>query len=148
MASRKLEDCSIVMQATLAEFELLLKGNGIDFVRACTYRSDEEQQALYDQSHLHHGPWATNLKGGMSYHNDTFNGAPAANAADYYPLEHGKLFDYDTPEHQLTWERFGQLARNCGLEWGGDWKHCQPDRPHVQLCKAKYLEFHARLQGA
>lgn len=142
MSSRKLEDCSVPMQAYLAEFEEQLRGAGIAFVRACTYRSNAEQDALYFQSRKGNGPWATNAKGGQSLHNDTLNGVPAANAADYYPLLGGKLFDYDTPQHRAVWDRFGAIARACGLEWGGDFKHCPPDRPHVQLPRSQYLIFH------
>jgi hypothetical protein len=136
------------MQAYLAEFELQLKGHNIEFVRACTYRSNEEQDKLYNQSRLQNGPWATNQKGGQSYHNDTFEGEPAANATDYYPTIGGKIFDYDTDEHRAEWDAFGAIAVACGLEWGGNFKHCPPDRPHVQLNKTEYLKLHAtKLEG-
>jgi len=137
MSSRKIQDCSVPLQACLMEFELQLHGKGLAFVRACTFRSYGEQEMLWAKGRTVPGRILTYAKGGQSPHNDMEGDKPAANAADYYPLLHGKLCDDKTPEELALWEQFGQIARACGLEWGGDWTARKRDKPHFQLPKGK-----------
>jgi len=146
MASRKLEDCSIEFAATLAEFELQLRGAGIDFVRACTARPKDEQDKLYALGRTAPGLRVTNLKGGQSLHNDEVEGMPTANAADYYPLLHGKLASDQTDAELDLWARLGQIALACGMEWGGNFKGGLIDRPHVQMNRVQYLAWYAATQ--
>ena len=79
-------------------------------------------------------------------HNDTLDGAPCSNAADYYPLDGGKLLDNRTDAQVAIWEHLGQIAIACGLEWGGNWIGPLRDMPHVQLNRAAYLEWKAATQ--
>lgn len=148
MSSRKLSDCSIPMQAALAEFELQLHGAGIPFVRACTYRTVDEQDELYARGRTKPGFIATWARGGQSPHNDTTAGRPchnppqdgdipASNAADYYPLLHGKLCDCKADDELALWAKMGQIGIACGLDWGGAWTARKIDRPHFQLSKEK-----------
>jgi peptidoglycan L-alanyl-D-glutamate endopeptidase CwlK len=146
MSSRKIEDCSVQFAATLAEFELQLQGAALPFVRACTYRSAEEQNELYAMGRTKPGMRVTNLKGGQSLHNDAIDGQPAANAADYYPLIHGKLAGDQTDVELALWTKMGQIATACGMEWGGNFKPPLIDRPHVQMNRAQYLEWCAATQ--
>jgi peptidoglycan LD-endopeptidase CwlK len=139
MDSRKLEDCSVPMQACLAEFEEQMRGQNIAFVRACTYRDTATQDALFAQGRTRPGLVVTWLKGGMSLHNDMLEGKPAANAADYYPLLNGKLCGASTDVELALWAKMGQIAANCGLEWGGNWSNGKRDMPHVQLKRTLYL---------
>ena len=141
--SRKLDFLSVQMLACICEFEAQLKGAGIKFVRSCTYRDKEMQDALYAQGRTKPGVIVTWARGGQSLHNDEQDGAPAANAADYYPLLNGKLCGDKTDIELATWAKLGQLAVACGLEWGGNWTGGKRDLPHVQLNRAKYLEMHA-----
>lgn len=133
MSSRKLADCSVEAAASFAEFELMLKAAGIEFVRACTYRSREEQAKLYAQGRTAPGKIATHAQPGESRHNDVRHGQPASNAADYYPLINGKLAGDETDEELLLWSRMGSYALSCGLIWGGKWKKKKIDRPHFEL---------------
>lgn len=144
MSSRKLIDLSIPMFACCTEFELLLAGKGIPYVRACTYRSHHEQEALYAQGRTTPGRIVTHARGGQSPHNDTikpelmrvtskYERLPAANAADYYPLQNGKLLDDKTDAELALWEKIGQIGEACGLDWGGRWKHPKTDKPHFQM---------------
>jgi len=135
MSSRRLTDCSVAMTACLAEFEAQLHGAQINFVRACTYRNGLEQLLLYEQGRSKPGPIVTWLKPGKSRHNDTYNGVPSANAADYYPLLNGKLAGDHTKSELALWEKMGQIGEACGLEWGGRWRNGKTDRPHFQLKK-------------
>jgi peptidoglycan L-alanyl-D-glutamate endopeptidase CwlK len=142
MSSRKLEDCSLAMLAHLVEFEEQMRGEGIPFVRACTYRSAEEQELEYAKGRTAPGRIVTWAPGGQSLHNDTSNGKPAANAADYYPLQNGRLLDNKTDYEIAIWNRMGAIAVKCGLEWGGNWPLLKRDMPHVQLNRAAYMQQH------
>ena len=131
--SRKLDHLSVQMLACIVEFEAQLRGAGISFVRSCTYRDHETQNALYAQGRTTPGLIVTWAKGGQSPHNDTHDGHPASNAADYYPLLNGKLCDNKTDRELALWLKLGQIAVDCGLEWGGNWTARKRDYPHVQL---------------
>jgi peptidoglycan L-alanyl-D-glutamate endopeptidase CwlK len=136
MSSRSLADLSVPMAACAAEFEGQLIGQGITFVRACTYRSSTEQDADYAQGRTAPGLIVTQAKGGESRHNDTCNGEPAADAADYYPLRNGRLLGNKTGTELALWEKMGEIGEACGLEWGGRWPVRIRDMPHFQLRKA------------
>lgn len=137
--SRKLDLLSVPMLACVMEFEAQLKGHGIKFVRSCTYRDNEAQDALYALGRTKPGRVVTWARGGQSLHNDTQDGQPASNAADYYPLVFGKLAGTATDDDLALWAKMGQIATACGLEWGGNWPAGKVDRPHVQLNRAAYL---------
>jgi peptidoglycan LD-endopeptidase CwlK len=145
MPSRKLEDCSVQMLACLVEFEAQLTGKGIAFVRACTYRSPAEQEDLYALGRTRPGLIVTHARAYQSLHNDEKDGLPASNAADYYPLMHGKLAGDKTDAELELWKILGETAVQCGLDWGGSWLGAKRDRPHVQLNKAAYLQLHSTI---
>lgn len=109
----------------LAEFEDRLAKEGIGVRLTCGYRSVEEQNALYALGRTRPGRKVTNAQGGWSWHNFGL-------AADYAFITDGRL-TWDGP-----WQVFGRTARECGLEWGGDWNTFQ-DRPHVQWRKGRTL---------
>lgn len=44
----------------------------------------------------------------------------------------GKISDDAFNDDTQVFERIGQLAKKCGLEWGGGWTSIK-DRPHFQL---------------
>lgn len=120
-------------RAKLDLFEKRLAENGIKVRLVCGYRSFEEQNSLYALGRTKPGRKVTNARGGYSWHNFGL-------AADYVFVVNG----------QITWEGpwnvFGRIARECGLEWGGDWKRF-PDRPHVQFRRAKTLAEMRRSAG-
>lgn len=137
MSSKRLEDLSHAMMICCAEFEEQLRVAGIDFVRACTYRSSAEQGELYKFGRTAPGTVRTNARGGQSLHNRTENGMPSSDAADYYPLVHGKLCGTTTDADIALYRRVGLIARACGLEWGGDWPGTLRDLGHFQLPQQK-----------
>jgi len=67
-------------------------------------------------------PWATNARGGYSYHNFGL-------AFDFAVLDKDDKIDWDTTSKYNT---VGSLGKTLGLEWGGDWKSAK-DRPHFQM---------------
>ena len=102
-----------------------LADSGIKVVLTWGYRSIESQNQLYAKGRTAPGSIVTNARGGYSWHNFGL-------AADYAFISGGQL-TWNGP-----WKIFGRIARECGLEWGGDWKKF-PDRPHVQWRKGKTL---------
>jgi len=106
-------------------FEKKLAERGIKVMMTCGYRSVAEQNRLYAQGRTTPGKKVTNARGGYSWHN-------FALAADYAFIVNGKV-TWNGP-----WNVFGKTARECGLEWGGDFKSIV-DRPHVQWTKGRTL---------
>jgi len=109
----------------LAVFEARLAKAGIKVKLTCGYRSTEEQNRLHALGRTQPGRIVTNARGGYSWHNFGL-------AADYAFVIGGQL-TWSGP-----WKVFGRIARECGLEWGGDWKKF-PDRPHVQWRNGRSL---------
>ena len=109
----------------LEVFESRLLESGIRVKLVCGYRSIAEQNRLYALGRTKPGRVVTKARGGCSWHNFGL-------AADYAFVSGGQL-TWDGP-----WKIFGRIARECGLEWGGDWKKF-PDRPHVQWRRGKTL---------
>ena len=132
MSSRKIEDLHPEAQIAFLKFESILEANKLQFVRACTYRSDQEQQKLYNQGRTTLGPKITYARPGESKHNNTLSGKPASLAADYCPLINGKLADRKTDEELRLWRIMAQAANQVGLIWGGDWKEPKTDFTHFE----------------
>jgi len=109
----------------LGIFEKRLLESGIRVKLVSGYRSIEEQNRLYALGRTKPGRIVTKARGGYSWHNFGL-------AADYAFISGGQL-TWDGP-----WRIFGRIARECGLEWGGDWRKF-PDRPHVQWRRGKTL---------
>lgn len=86
------------------------------------FRSWKRQDELYGGAVR-----VTNAKGGQSYHQ--------------YGLSADVIFKkYNwSPPRQDWWDTFGRVAKEHGLEWGGDWN--TPDRPHVELPYATWEEL-------
>lgn len=112
--------------AKLMLFESRLKSAGIRVKMTDGYRSYEEQDRLYARGRTLPGKKVTNVRGGYSWHNFGL-------AADYCFLDKSGRVTWSGP-----WSKFGSIARECGLEWGGDFKTIL-DRPHVQYRKGLTL---------
>ena len=119
-------------RAKLTEFERRLEAAGIRVKLTCGFRSIEEQNRLYVRGRTAPGRVVTNARGGSSWHNYGL-------AADYAFVVGGQ-FTWSGP-----WRVFGRIARECGLEWGGDWSKF-PDRPHIQWRKGRTLTEMRRKQ--
>lgn len=122
-ASRKGLDSEFAKK--LEAFEKKLLQYGIKVILTSGYRSIAEQNALYAKGRTKPGKKVTNARGGYSWHNFGL-------AADYAFVINGKV-TWDGP-----WATFGKIARECRLEWGGDFKSIL-DRPHVQWTQGKTL---------
>lgn len=102
------------------EFLDKCKAQGYDVLITSTYRSNEEQDALYAQGRTTPGSIVTNAKGGQSMHNYKV-------ALDFCLMKNGKAEWNDI----ALFKRVATIGKECGFEWGGDWVQF-PDMPHLQ----------------
>lgn len=83
-----------------------------------TYRSSDEQDALYAQGRTKPGKVVTNARGGQSLHNYRL-------AFDIAFKDARGRIVWDVPHFR----RFAAIAKANGLAWGGDWRSFK-DYPH------------------
>lgn len=129
MASRKIEDLHEQTRAKVEKLMTILDLLGIKYKLLDTYRSNAEQQTLWNQGRTTAGPIVTRALPGRSFHN-------CRRAADFSLRDSDE--DFDTADIVFsnstvaadTWVRLGYLAELCGLAWGGRW--VRQDRPHVE----------------
>lgn len=133
MASRSLFDLAERLRPLANQFLLACEAEGIEILVTCTYRSKEEQAALYAKGRTIPGPRVTNAKPGESRHNKVdSDGQPAAEAFDVVPLVHGKAVWSTEGDDGKLWEEIGAIGESLGLEWAGHWTHFK-EFPHFQL---------------
>jgi peptidoglycan L-alanyl-D-glutamate endopeptidase CwlK len=119
--SRSLGDLLPPVQQRVVQFLSLAKEAGIDLIVTSTYRDAASQEALYAQGRTKPGRIVTNAKAGQSWHNWRC-------AIDVVPVRNGKpVWDAKDP----IWQTVGQLGKQAGLEWAGDWKRFK-EFPHFQ----------------
>jgi hypothetical protein len=86
---------------------------GMDLYVQEGYRSSEAQAKIPSAN--------TRAKPGYSFHN--------------YGLAADIVFRNGTDgpswDEKHNWKKLGELGKNVGLDWGGDWQHLK-DRPHFQ----------------
>lgn len=118
-----------VLEAYIYINEKLL-GKGVRLRFAYTYRSNAEQDKLYNQK-----PKVTNAKGGQSIHNYGL----AFDIVLLYDLDGNGTFetaswdmkkDFDK-NNIADWMEVTNYFKSKGYEWGGDWKSFK-DAPHFQ----------------
>ena len=112
ISSRSLDELLPPVKERVERFIKLCNMEGIDILVTSTYRDQESQNALYAQGRTTPGKIVTNAQGGDSWHNWRC-------AVDVVPLVNGKpVWDGENP----IWQQIGQLGKEAGLEWAGDWK--------------------------
>lgn len=133
MASRDLNDLDPVMHTKALLFEQEAKANGIEIIFVCTYRSNTEQQATYNQGRTTPGKIVTFAKAGQSLHNLRKDGKPASMAFDIVPISKGRAIWETTGELAHIWARLGEIGEGLSLQWGGKWSGAKFDAGHFQL---------------
>lgn len=107
-----------------------LLGKGVRLRFAYTYRTNAEQDVLFNQK-----PKVTNAKGGQSIHNYGL----AFDIVILYDLDDNGTFetaswdmkkDFDK-DGIADWMEITNYFKSIGFEWGGDWKSFK-DAPHFQ----------------
>jgi peptidoglycan L-alanyl-D-glutamate endopeptidase CwlK len=121
--SRNIEDLHPIVKIKCQKFldlcSIAFKDTNIKVILTSTYRDNESQAKLYAQGRTEKGNIVTNAKAGKSYHNYKM-------AFDFLPTKDGKASWDDIK----LWQKCGLLAKEAGLEWGGDWVY--KDMPHAQ----------------
>ena len=125
--SRKVDDLTPEMREKALLFAGKMAEAGIPFMFTCTYRSQEEQNALYAQGRTTPGRKVTWVK--VSRHT-------GRTAFDIAILKDGKpTWDAkvsvnmnDIPDYVEA----GQIGESIGLKWGGRWLK-NTDWPHFEL---------------
>ena len=96
------------------------KAAGLPVIIIDGSRTFAQQDALYEQGRSKPGKIVTNARGGYSWHN-------FGDAWDFGHIEGGVYYT-----DGKVYDQAGAIAREQGLEWGGDWTGLV-DRPHIQL---------------
>lgn len=133
MASRNIDDLHIDIKKKCLDLVHNCKQQGIEILVICTYRSNEEQAALYAKGRTEPGPIRTNARPGQSLHNYTVDGRAAARAFDVVPIVHGKCLWETTGAALTIWNRIGAEGKALGLAWAGEWKGSLREFGHFQL---------------
>jgi peptidoglycan L-alanyl-D-glutamate endopeptidase CwlK len=139
MSSRSLDDLNPKVAAMAKQFMLKCAAEGINVLVTCTYRSFEEQDALYARGRTilwEHGQRVkkvTNARAGQSFHNYRL-------AFDVVPLRNGKPVWSTTGADELLWQRLGNIGESVGLEWAGRWRTFR-EMPHFQYTGGHPLEY-------
>lgn len=123
--SRRIEDLVPAVQQRAQALVKAAKDAGIDLLVTSTYRSNEEQAALYAQGRIKPGAIVTNARPGDSYHNWRC-------AFDVVPLRNGKpVWGTSGPDGDL-WRKIGEMGEAVGLEWAGRWTGKLREMAHFQ----------------
>lgn len=115
--------CHPRLQTLIAQLIDKCAGAGLPIKIGESFRSVAEQDALYAQGRTQPGSIVTNAKG-SSYSSQHQWGI----AADFYRAD-GKGAYNEAGDY---FKRVGEIAKQLGLAWGGDWKSII-DKPHVYL---------------
>ena len=126
--SRSISDLHPIVQGLCRRHVNICEAEGITLLVTSTYRSIEEQDALYAIGRTKPGKIVTKARGGQSYHNFRL-------AYDVVPLVGGKAVWNDA----ALWDRIGILGEKAGLEWAGRWKTFR-ESPHFQWTGGLTLE--------
>lgn len=93
------------------------------------YRTNKQQDALYDQGRSRAGEIVTNARGGESMHNYGL-------AFDFVQMVDGDIsydLEYDgNNSGKSDWREVAAVGKALGFEWGGDWKRFV-DYPHFEM---------------
>jgi RHS repeat-associated protein len=87
-----------------------------------TYRTEEQQDALYAQGRTTTGDIVTNCQGANCPH-------VQRRALDVYPVRNGTLQIQNATASDM--QQIGEIGKAAGFEWGGGWR--SPDRPHWEV---------------
>src|SRR5688572_28896255 len=121
MASRLIEDLDPRIREGARSILRAWADAGFVVLITCTFRSKEEQRALYAKGRTAPGPKVTNARPGESLHN-------FGRAIDFVPLVHGKPAWEEEPLFEIL-ARIAQRA-DPRVRWGGDFRSID-HKPHL-----------------
>lgn len=118
--SRNISDLHPTLERACYEFIRRMDDNGFSHVGiSSTYRDNVYQEHLFSKGRTRPGNIVTNARGGQSVHNYRL-------AFDFFQNIRGKEWNDNS-----FWNTGGNIWREMGGVWGGDWKHFV-DRPHCE----------------
>ncbi len=129
------------VQAKCRELVAAAAAKGITLQIISGSRTYDEQNEIYAQGRTKPGSIVTNARAGYSWHNFSI------------AFDVGVFLDSRYIPESPKYKEVGQLGKDIGLEWGGDWTSID-DQPHFQwnpddVTLAKAREMHdAGLQVA
>lgn len=131
--SNNIADLHPYVQEKLRGFLSQAKEEGITLTVTSTFRSREDQDALYEQGRGKPGNIVTNVRYPYSFHNHrvAFDVVPVR---DKTPIWN----DYS------LWEKIGKIGSSLDFDWGGDWK-AFPDYGHFHYTGG--LSIHDFIKG-
>lgn len=130
--SREIVELHKEVRKLCREFLLRCKARKLDVIITSTYRDKEAQGRLYAKGRSIPGVKVTYARPGYSYHNWRV-------AFDIVPIQCGKPV-WDTVGESLElWKQIGQIGKDVGLEWGGDW-HTFREFPHFQYTEGLTIQ--------
>ena len=132
--SRDLSELLPVVRAKAEAFIANAAAAGIELLVTCTYRSPEEQAAIYAQGRTQPGAIVTSARPGDSFHNYRV-------AFDVVPLRGGKPVWGTAGADGELWRRVGALGEAAGLEWSGRWAGKLRETAHFQYTGGKKLQY-------
>ena len=121
MASRSLDDLLPQVKERALRFTNTCALQGMDILIYCTYRSPDEQDALYALGRTKPGHIVTNARAGDSFHQHRV-------AFDFVPLVAGKPAWNDKD----LYLKAGGIAEGIGFEWAGRWTGKLRETAHCQ----------------
>jgi peptidoglycan L-alanyl-D-glutamate endopeptidase CwlK len=130
--SRRIEDLEPQVAVLCHRFVEECESQGISVIITSTFRSNEEQAALYAIGRTKPGNRVTNAKPGQSYHNWKI-------AFDFCPIVHGKAV-WNNAE---LFERCGLIGEKVGLQWSGRFLTFR-ESAHMQLTQGHNLAYFQR----
>ena len=129
MTDKNLNDLHPTLQPLATQFLDACAMHSIKAVIVQTWRTPQEQDALYAQGRTAGGTCVTNATSAQSKHCFTINGEPASKAFDFMLLDEQNRIITDGGDH--AYAAAGNIGKNLGLTWGGDWHH--PDFDHFEI---------------
>lgn len=121
MSSRDINDLHPKVAKLCRAFIEKCKVENIDVIITSTYRTMDEQAALWAQGRTKPGAKVTSARPGQSYHQYRC-------AFDFVPIENGKCQWNDTQ----AFIKCGKIAESLGLEWAGRWNGKMHEMVHCQ----------------
>ncbi len=128
MSSRDYKELLPEMQLLFLNFDAAMKEAGIPYNITCTYRSQEEQDALYEQGRSKPGAIVTWTHKSLHIQRKAFDIVILKDKKPTWDLK------VDVNDDQIPdYAEAGAIGERCGLEWGGSWTAKKKDYPHFQL---------------
>lgn len=131
MSSRRLSDLRHDVRCMAEKHVELCAKNGIELLIYCTYRSNQEQDALYAQGRTTPGKIITNARGGQSQHNKVDSQMqPAAEGYDCVPVKNGKaIWNGKDP----AWAIVIKCGEEAGLKASARWSGRLKEQSHFGI---------------